>query len=122
MKKLILSVNEEEALKELLDEEIDALKNVETGENESYFDNLKFIRQKLNDDEISEDVTFGIEIGKLINSYEFKEVYKFLKDKKTASFFYADVLFDLYDKFGYERVNTILLKYGKEKFEVKKDE
>ena len=54
MKQLILSINEEEALKDLLDEEIEETKKCQVSEEiMSYLSNLKCIKKKLNDNSLS---------------------------------------------------------------------
>ena len=68
MKQLILSINEEEALKDLLDEEIEETKKCQVSEEVmSYLNNLKIIKNKLNDKELSSDVRLGLEIGKCVS-------------------------------------------------------
>ncbi len=122
MKQLILSINEEETLRELLDEEIEETKKCEDNEEiMSYFDNLKSIKNKLQDSVLSVNVRLGLKIGQLKNTYGFEDIYNFITGKKNDCFYFVD-LKPLYDEFGYSTVNDVILAVGKEMFEVKKDE
>lgn len=124
-KTLNLMNNEQEALKELLDEEIEEVEQSIDCQDDynrinPYIDNLKKIRAKLNDNTISLEIKLGFEIGKL-SDYEFKEIYNVISKKETTTFF-VDKLFNLYDEFGYSVVNDAILKLGKQNLEVQENE
>ena len=122
MKQLILSINEEEALKDLLDEEIEETKKCQVSEEiMSYLSNLKCIKNKLNDNSLSSEVKLGLKIGQLKNRYGFKDIYNFITGETKDCFSFVD-LKPLYDEFGYLEVNEVILAVGKEMFEVKEDE
>lgn len=122
MKQLILSINEEEALRELLNEEIEETKKCQVSEEiMSYLDNLKIIKNKLQDSVLSLDVRLGLKIGQLKNNFGFKNIYNFIAGNTKECFYFVDVK-PLYDEFGYSTVNDVILAVGKEMYEVKKDE
>lgn len=122
MKQLILSRAEEETLRELLDEEIEEAKKCEIDEETTlYFCNLKIIKNKLQDDELSGDLRLGLKIGQLKNNYSFKDIYNFIAEKTKECLYFSDIK-PLYDEFGYSKVNDVILAVGNEMFEVKEDE
>ena len=122
MKQLILLSNEEETLRELLDEEIEETKKCPIDEKTTlYFDNLKIIKAKLQDNALSSDVRLGIKIGQLKDRYGFNDIYNFITGKTKDCYYFVD-LKPLYDEFGYSTVNDVILAVGKEMFEVKEDE
>jgi len=122
MKQLILSNNEKEALKDLLDEEIEETKKCQVSEEiMSYLSNLKCIKNKLNDNSLSSEVKLGIKIGQLKDRYGFKDIYNFIAGKTKDCLFYVDVK-PLYDEFGYLEVNEVILAVGKEMFKEEENE
>ncbi len=122
MKQLILFRDEEETLRELLDEEIEETKKCLVDvETQLYFDNLKIIKAKLQDNALSSDVRLGIKIGQLKDRYGFNDIYNFITGKTKDCYYFVD-LKPLYDEFGYSTVNDVILAVGKEMFEVKEDE
>lgn len=122
MKQLILSKDEEETLRELLDEEIEETKKCEVNvETMSYLSNLKCIKNKLNDNSLSSEVKLGIKIGQLKDRYGFNDIYNFITGKTKDCYCFVN-LKPLYDEFGYSTVNEVILAVGKEMFEVKEDE
>lgn len=122
MKQLILSINEEEALRELLDEEIEETKKGQVSEEVMlYLDNLKFIKNKLQDNELSLDVRLGLKIGQFQMQYGFKDIYNFIAGNTKDCMFYVDVK-PLYDEFGYSKVNETILKIGKQMFKEEENE
>ena len=65
------------------------------------------------------NIKLGIAIGELKNEYFYKALISFLKgDNSKNGNIYFEKLKPLYDKFGYEKVNRILLAL-EEKEEVK---
>lgn len=120
MKNLVLSINEEETLKELLDEEIEETNNLGDDKLE-YINHLKFIRNKLKDNTLNEQVRLGLKVGQLKNTYQFKSIYEFILGKEKECYYFVE-LKPLYDEFGYQAVNDVILAVGKEIYEVKKDE
>ena len=50
-----------------------------------------------------------------------KSIYEFILGKEKECYYFVD-LKPLYDKYGYEAVNDVILAVGKEMYEVKKDE
>lgn len=119
MKQLILSINEEETLKDLLEEEIEVSKNNENCEE--YKKILNCIKVKLQDKKLSEEIRLGLKIGRLKDTYGFKDIYNFITGKKNECFYFVD-LKPLYDEFGYQKVNEVILAVGNEMFEVKENE
>lgn len=120
MKNLVLSINEEETLKELLDEEIEETNNLGDDKLE-YINHLKYIRNKLEENTLNEQVRLGLEVGHLKDTYKFKDIYNFIAGKTKDCFYFVDIK-PLYDEFGYQAVNDVILAVGKEMFEVKEDE
>lgn len=122
MKQLILSINEEETLRDLLNEEIEETKKCEVNENViSYISNLRYIKNKLDNNDLPNEVRLGIEIGQLKDTYKFKEIYKFITDQSKDCFYFVE-LKPLYDEFGYEAVNNVIMTVGKKMYEVKENE
>lgn len=122
MKQLILSINEEETLRDLLNEEIEETKKCEVNENViSYINNLRYIKNKLDNNDLPNEVRLGIEIGQLKDTYKFKEIYKFITDQSKDCFYFVE-LKPLYDEFGYEAVNNVIMTVGKKMYEVKENE
>ena len=74
----------------------------------------------------TQNVKLGIGIGELKTKYFYKDLILFLKgDNSKNGNIYFDRLKPLYDKFGYEKVNRILLaleEKEEEKEEVKEEE
>jgi len=67
----------------------------------------------------TENIKLGMEIAELKNQYYYDGLIEFLKGNITASNgMYFEKLKPLYDKYGYEKVNRVLLeteeKAGKE--------
>lgn len=121
-KTLVLSINEEETLRDLLDEEIEETKKSQVSEEtNSYLNHLNLIKNKLNDNKLSSEVRLGLKIGQFKEKYEFKEIYNFIAGKKEDCYYFTE-LKPLYDEFGYITVNEIILAVGNEMFEVKEDE
>ena len=58
----------------------------------------------------TENINLGMEIEKIRNSFFYKKVIKFLKgdDSDNGSMYFCE-LKPIYDKYGYEKVNRILL-------------
>lgn len=68
-----------------------------------------------------QNIKLGIAIGELKNKYFYKAIILFLKgDNSENGNIYFEKLKPLYDKFGYEKVNRILLAL-EEKEEVKEE-
>lgn len=69
-----------------------------------------------------ENISLGMEIEKLRNGYFYGKIIKFLKgdDSENGSMYFHE-LKPLYDKYGYEKVNRVLLAFEDEK-RGKKDE
>lgn len=62
-----------------------------------------------------QNVQLGIEIEKLKNTYYYSDIIAFLKGTATgAEDMYFGRMKSLYDKFGYEKVNRILLELEKD--------
>ena len=112
-----LKAHQEETLKELLDEEIEETNNLGDDKLE-YINHLKFIRNKLEDNTLNEQVRLGLEVGQLKNTYQFKSIYEFILGKTKECYYFVE-LKPLYDEFGYQAVNDVILAVGKEKFESK---
>lgn len=121
MEKILnLSLNEQEILKELLDEEIEDLDNSEVSTiNDERYNFLKQIRKKLNDEALPLEIRLGFEIGKL-SKFAFEDIYNAITKKENLTL-YCDELFNLYDKFGYKEVNAVIFSLGKEKFKEAKE-
>lgn len=69
---------------------------------------------------MNKDIKLGIAVKKLEDSYKYDDIIIFLKGKKKDCM-YFDTLKPLYDEFGYEAVNEVLLEINKDN-EVKEDE
>jgi hypothetical protein len=63
-----------------------------------------------------ENISLGMEIEKLRNGYFYGKIIKFLKgdDSENGSMYFHE-LKPLYDKYGYEKVNRVLLAFEDEK-------
>lgn len=62
-----------------------------------------------------ENIKLGIDIGDLKKQYYYDDLMKFLKgDNACNGSLYFDKLKPLYDRYGYERVNRILLELEEE--------
>jgi hypothetical protein len=67
----------------------------------------------------TENICLGMEIAELKKSYYYDELIKFLKGGTGNGNLYFEKLKPLYDKYGYEKVNRILLSLEEEKAEEK---
>lgn len=70
-----------------------------------------------------DNVKLGIEIGKLKQSYYYADIIALLKGtSKVGEDIYFGRMKPLYDKYGYEKVNRILLAIDEQEQGGKKDE
>ena len=76
----------------------------------SWFEDIKTALQ----DAEMENIRLGIEIGKLKDSYYYTDIIKFLNGTASkGEDIYFSRLKPIYDEFGYEKVNRILLELHK---------
>ena len=69
------------------------------------------------------NIRLGMRIERLVDSYFYGKLIKFLKgdDSDSGSMYFAE-LKPLYDEFGYEKVNRVLLAYDAELAQERKTE
>ena len=69
------------------------------------------------------NIRLGMKLERFVNSYFYGKIIKFLKgdDSENGSMYFAE-LKPLYDEFGYEKVNRILLAYDGEMTQESKTE
>ena len=58
---------------------------------------------------ITNDILLGMELNKLSQGYQFKDVVKFLKGDAESCLSF-DCLKPLYDRYGYDKVNSCILE------------
>ena len=76
---------------------------------------LKGIHFELNSNIVSKEIQLGIAVGQLSEKYQFKDIYNFITLKDTICM-YFDTLKNLYEKFGFDQVNKLIIHIGNEKF------
>lgn len=119
MEKILkLTEKELEIVNMLVDEEYEILKANASDDKHIDITDLLSIKAKLVlvdvKTSINDDIRLGMEIKSITGSYEFDNIISFLKGEKNSSCYSFDRLKPFYDKYGYEKVNNLLLEYDRE--------
>lgn len=81
-------------------------------ENKTFKDALQEVFEKVE----AENIRLGMEIGRLQNEYYYNDLVAFLQgNSESKGGMYFEKIKPLYDRYGYEKVNRIILTLEKAK-------